>query len=119
MLSSGPTVLLVEYTPETRDCLSRHLQRKGFKPLIAVDGRAGVDAARTQTPDIILMDISLPILDGWEATRKLKAAPQTRAIPVIALTAHAMAGAREKALEAGCADDETKPVAFAPLLAKL
>jgi CheY-like chemotaxis protein len=116
---TGPTVLLVEDNPESRDGLSRHLQRKGYKTLIAVDGRAGVDVARAQTPDIILMDMSLPILDGWEATRKLKAAPQTRAIPVIALTAHAMAGDREKALEAGCDDYETKPVEFARLLAKI
>src|SRR5260370_15143511 len=116
---TGPTVLLVEDNPESRDGLSRHLQRKGYKTLIAVDGRAGVDVARAQTPDIILMDMSLPILDGWEATRKLKAAPQTRAIPVIALTAHAMAGDRDKALEAGSDAYTTQPLPFAPLLAKL
>jgi CheY-like chemotaxis protein len=114
-----PKVLLVEDSEESRDGLARHLRRKGYETLLAVDGRQAVDVARAEAPDLILMDMSLPILDGWEATRKLKAAPQTRGIPVIALTAHAMAGDREKALEAGCDDYDTKPVEFARLLAKI
>jgi CheY-like chemotaxis protein len=114
-----PTVLLIEDNEASREGLSRHLKRKGYKTLIAVDGREGVYLACAETPDIILMDLSLPILDGWEATRKLKATVQTRSIPIIALTAHAMAGDREKALEAGCDDYETKPVEFARLLAKI
>jgi CheY-like chemotaxis protein len=114
-----PKVLLVEDNEESRDALSRHLRRKGYEILLAVDGREGVELARAEAPDLILMDMSLPGLDGWEATRQLKAAPQTRSIPVIALTAHAMAGDREKALEAGCDDYDTKPVDFARLLAKI
>jgi CheY-like chemotaxis protein len=114
-----PKVLLVEDSEDSRDGLARHLRRKGYEVLVAVDGRQGVDVARAEAPDLILMDMSLPVLDGWEATRKLKAAPETRSIPVIALTAHAMAGDREKALEAGCDDYDTKPVEFARLLAKI
>jgi CheY-like chemotaxis protein len=114
-----PKVLLVEDNDESRDALSRHLRRKGYEPLLAVDGREGVELARTAAPDLILMDMSLPGLDGWEATRQLKAAPQTRGIPVIALTAQAMAGDREKALEAGCDDYDTKPVDFARLQARI
>jgi len=114
-----PKVLLVEDSEESRDGLARHLRRKGYETLIAVDGGQAVDVARAEAPDLILMDMSLPILDGWEATRKLKAAPETRGIPVIALTAHAMAGDREKALEAGCDDYDTKPVDFARLLVKI
>src|SRR5213592_1808227 len=114
-----PRLLLVEDNEENRDVLSRHLRRKGFEVLVAVDGQQGVEAARTGAPDLILMDMSLPGLDGWEATRQLKAAPQTRGIPVIALTAHAMAGDREKALEAGCDEYDTKPVEFARLLGKI
>ena len=114
-----PKVLVVEDNEENRDGLSRHLRRKGYETLLAVDGREGVDVARAEAPDLILMDMSLPGLDGWEATRILKAAPQTRGIPVIALTAHAMAGDREKALEVGCDDYDTKPVEFARLLAKI
>jgi two-component system, cell cycle response regulator DivK len=114
-----PRVLLVEDNEESRDGLARHLRRKGYEVLLAVDGRQGVDAARAEAPDLILMDMSLPVLDGWEATRQLKAAPQTRGIPVIALTAHAMAGDRERALEAGCDDYDTKPIEFPRLLAKI
>jgi CheY-like chemotaxis protein len=114
-----PKLLLVEDNEESRDGLSRHLRRKGYEVLVAVDGQQGMDMARAEAPDLILMDMSLPILDGWEATRRLKADPQTRGIPVIALTAHAMAGDREKALEAGCDEYDTKPVEFARLLAKI
>jgi CheY-like chemotaxis protein len=112
-------VLLVEDNEASRDGLSRHLRRKGYEVLCAVDGRQGVDVARAGAPDLILMDMSLPVLDGWEATRQLKAAPQTQGIPVIALTAHAMAGDRERALEAGCDDYDTKPIEFQRLLAKI
>jgi CheY-like chemotaxis protein len=112
-------VLVVEDSEESREGLARHLRRRGYETLLAVDGRQGVDVARAGSPDLILMDMSLPVLDGWEATRQLKAAPQTRGIPVIALTAHAMAGDREKALEAGCDDYDTKPVEFARLLVKI
>ena len=112
-------VLLVEDNEESRDGLSRHLRRKGYEVLLAVDGRQGVDVARAEAPDLILMDMSLPVLDGWEATRQLKAGAQTRGIPVIALTAHAMAGDRERALEAGCDDYDTKPIEFPRLLPKI
>ncbi len=112
-------LLLVEDNEESRDGLSRHLRRKGYEVLLALDGRQGVEMARVETPDLILMDMSLPVLDGWEATRQLKTAPETGGIPVIALTAHAMAGDREKALEAGCDDYDTKPVEFGRLLAKI
>src|SRR6478672_8152180 len=114
-----PKLLLVEDNEEGRDGLSRHLRRKGYEVLTAADGRQGVEAARTGAPDLVLMDMSLPVLDGWEATRQLKANPQTRHIPVIALTAHAMAGDREKALAAGCDEYDTKPVEFARLLGKI
>src|ERR687897_2247079 len=114
-----PRLLLVEDNEENRDGLSRHLRRKGFEVLVAVDGQQGVEAARSGAPDLILMDMSLPVLDGWEATRQLKADPATRHIPVIALTAHAMAGDRDRALQAGCDEYETKPVEFARLLGKI
>ena len=114
-----PKVLLVEDNEASRDGLSRHLKRKGYEVLTAVDGQQGVALARSELPDLILMDMSLPVLDGWEATRQLKAASETRAIPVVAVTAHAMAGDREKALEAGCDDYEAKPLEFAGLLAKM
>ena len=114
-----PKILLVEDNEESRDGLARRLRRKGYETLLAVDGREAVRMAGAEAPDLILMDMSLPGLDGWEATRQLKAAPQTRGIPVIALTAHAMAGDREKALEAGCDDYDTKPVEFARLLGKM
>lgn len=112
-------VLLIEDNEENRDALSRHLQRRGYEVVMAVDGRQGVAIARSEAPHLILMDMSLPVLDGWEATRQLKADPQTAPIPVIALTAHAMAGDRAKALEAGCDDYDTKPVDFPRLLGKI
>jgi CheY-like chemotaxis protein len=114
-----PKLLVIEDNEESRDGLSRHLRRRGFEVTVAVDGQQGIEAARAGVPDLILMDMSLPILDGWEATRQLKADPATRHIPVIALTAHAMAGDRERALHAGCDEYESKPVEFARLFAKI
>jgi CheY-like chemotaxis protein len=114
-----PKILLVEDNDMNRDMLSRRLERKGHQILIAVDGEQGVAMAQSEIPDLILMDMSLPILDGWEATRRLKATPETKAIPIIALTAHAMAGDREKCYEAGCDDYDIKPVEFARLLGKI
>lgn len=112
-------ILLIEDNEENREGLSRYLRRKGFELVLAADGQQGIAVARSESPDLILMDMSLPVLDGWEATRQLKAEPQMRAIPIIALTAHAMAGDRAKALEAGCDDYDTKPVEFTRLLAKI
>ncbi|MDR3691599.1 MAG: response regulator [Fimbriimonas sp.] len=112
-------ILLVEDNEMNRDMLSRRLERKGYEVILAVDGPNGVDVARAGLPDLILMDMSLPLLDGWEATRVLKAGQETRRIPVIALTAHAMSGDRDKALEAGCDDYDTKPVDLPRLLAKI
>ncbi len=114
-----PKILLVEDNEMNRDMLSRRLERKGYQVVLAVDGLSGVEAALTQAPDLVLMDMSLPVLDGWEATRRLKAAPTTRHIPVIALTAHAMSSDRGKALEAGCDDYDTKPVELPRLLGKI
>ena len=114
-----PKVLLVEDNEMNRDMLSRRLERRGYEVVIAVDGAEGVDKAGTEAPALILMDMSLPVVDGWDATRRIKAAPATRAIPVIALTAHAMSGDREKAVEAGCDDFDTKPVDLARLLGKI
>lgn len=114
-----PTILVVEDNEMNRDMLSRRLQRKGFTVSIAVNGAEGVAMAHTDTPDVILMDMSLPVLDGWEATRQLKAAPATAAIPIIALTAHAMSGDREKAVAAGCDDYDTKPIELPRLLGKI
>jgi CheY-like chemotaxis protein len=114
-----PKLLLVEDNEENRDGLSRHLKRKGFDVHVAVDGQQGVEMAQAIAPDLVVMDMSLPVLDGWEATRRLKADPATRHIPVIALTAHAMAGDREKALQAGCDEYDTKPIEFARLLGKI
>jgi len=102
-----------------RDMLSRRLQRRGYEVVIAVDGSQGLEMAQSETPDLILMDMSLQVLDGWEATRRLKAAPETSSIPIIALTAHAMSGDREKALEAGCDDYDTKPTELDRLLEKI
>ena len=114
-----PKVLLVEDNEMNRDMLSRRLIRRGFDVVLAVDGEQGVATAEKELPDIILMDMSLPVLDGWEATRRIKAADATRAIPVIALTAHAMAGDRDKAMAAGCDDYDTKPIDLARLLEKI
>ena len=114
-----PKVLVVEDNEMNRDMLSRRLQRRGYEVIVSVDGEDGVSKAQSDSPDIILMDMDLPILDGWAATRKLKASPETRSIPVIALTAHAMAGDREKAMEAGCDDYDTKPVEFSRLTEKM
>lgn len=112
-------ILLVEDNEMNRDMLGRRLQRRGYGVLIAVDGAEGVAMAQRNAPDLILMDMGLPGVDGWEATRRLKAAPETQAIPIIALTAHAMSGDREKAIEAGCDDYDTKPIEFSRLLAKI
>lgn len=114
-----PKILLVEDNEMNRDMLSRRLERRGYRVAIALDGEQGVSMAGSEAPDLILMDMSLPVLDGWEAARLLKAAPETRAIPIIALTAHAMVGDREKAIEAGCDDYDTKPVEFQRLLEKV
>jgi CheY-like chemotaxis protein len=114
-----PKILLVEDNEMNRDMLSRRLERRGYQVVIAVDGEQGVAMARSEAPDLTLMDMSLPVLDGWEAARRLKAAPETQAIPIIALTAHAMVGDREKAIAAGCDDYDTKPVEFQRLLEKI
>jgi two-component system cell cycle response regulator DivK len=112
-------VLLVEDNEMNRDMLSRRLTRRGFEVLIAVDGEQGVRLAKSEMPDLILMDMSLPVLDGWGATRQIKADASTQSIPLIALTAHAMAGDRDKALEAGCDDYDTKPIELPRLLDKM
>jgi two-component system cell cycle response regulator DivK len=114
-----PRLLYVEDNEMNRDMLSRRLQRRGFEVLIAEDGEQGVTLAAAEKPDLILMDMSLPVLDGWEATRRIKAAPDTRRIPIIGLTAHAMATDRDKCLEAGCDDYDTKPVELGRLLEKI
>jgi CheY-like chemotaxis protein len=111
-------ILLVEDNEMNRDMLSRRLIRRGFDVVIAVDGAQGVDMAVSESPDLILLDMSLPVMNGWDAARKLKADSGTSSIPIIALTAHAMGGDREKALEAGCDEYETKPVEFKRLLEK-
>ena len=112
-------ILLIEDNAMNRDMLSRRLTRKGYEVVIAIDGQQGIEMARSETPDLILMDMSLPVVDGWEATRQLKSAPETQSIPVIALTAHAMAGDREKAVEAGCNDYDIKPIELPRLLEKI
>jgi CheY-like chemotaxis protein len=114
-----PKILLVEDNEMNRDMLSRRLERRGYQVVIAVDGAQGVALARSERPHLILMDMDLPVLDGWEATRQLKAAPETQSIPIIALTAHAMSGDREKAIEAGCDDYDSKPVDLPRLLSKI
>ena len=116
---AGKIVLLVEDNELNRDMLSRRLERKGYEILMATDGEQGVQMAGSAKPDVILMDMSLPLTDGWEATRRLKTDPATRHIPVIGLSAHAMAGDREKAMEAGCDDYETKPVDLPRLISKI
>lgn len=113
------TILLVEDNEMNRDMLSRRLEKKGYAVIMAVDGREGIAFAEKHKPDLILMDMSLPEVDGWEATRHIKSNSETKSIPLIALTAHAMAGDKEKALEAGCDDYDTKPVDFARLLEKI
>jgi CheY-like chemotaxis protein len=112
-------LLLVEDNEYNRDMLVRRLNKKGFEVVVAVDGAEGVAKARTEKPDLILMDMHLPVLDGWEATKQLKDAEETRNIPIIALTADAMAGDREKAMEAGCDDYDTKPIELPRLLEKI
>ena len=112
-------ILIVEDNEMNRDMLSRRLERKGYTVSIAVDGQEGFAKAQADQPDLILMDMSLPVIDGWEATRRVKAAPETKHIPVIALTAHAMASDEQKAREAGCDDFDTKPIDLARLLEKM
>ena len=112
-------VLLVEDNEMNRDMLSRRLMRRGFEVVFAMDGKEGVDTARREKPDIILMDLSLPVMDGWEATRRVKSDDATRSVPVIGLTARAMIGDREKAMEAGCDDYDTKPVELDRLIGKI
>ena len=112
-------ILVVEDNEMNRDMLTRRLQRSGYEVVIALDGAQGLAMAQSESPALILMDISLPVLDGWEATRRLKMAPETKSIPVIALTAHAMSGDRERCIEAGCDDFDTKPVEIARLVGKI
>jgi two-component system cell cycle response regulator DivK len=112
-------ILLVEDNEMNRDMLSRRLERRGYEVVIAVDGQQGVELAQSTTPDLILMDMSLPVIDGWEATRQLKSMDRMKTVPIIALTAHAMSGDREKALEAGCNDYDTKPIELPRLLGKI
>jgi CheY-like chemotaxis protein len=112
-------ILLVEDNEMNRDMLSRRLQRRGYLVVLAVDGQNGVEMAQTEAPDLVVMDMSLQVLDGWEASRRLKSDPSTKHIPIIALTAHAMSGDRARALEAGCDDYDTKPVELPRLLGKI
>ncbi|KAM3098615.1 response regulator [Phormidesmis sp. 146-12] len=114
-----PKILLVEDNEINRDMLSRRLSRRGFEVVSAIDGEQGIKVAQAELPDLILMDMSLPVLDGWEATRQIKSVTATQQIPIIALTAHAMSGDREKCLEAGCDDYDTKPVELPRLLEKI
>jgi CheY-like chemotaxis protein len=112
-------ILLVEDNEMNRDMLSRRLLRRGYEVVLAEDGARGVELARSEAPDLVLMDMSLPVIDGWEATRRLRSDPACAKVPIIALTAHAMAGDREKALEAGCDDYDTKPIELPRLLGKI
>jgi CheY-like chemotaxis protein len=114
-----PRILLIEDNPLSRDMLSRRLEKRGYQILTAADGTDGIAVAASERPDVILMDISLPGLDGWETTRELRSRLDTRAIPVIALTAHALAGDRERSFEAGCDEHETKPIELSNLLQKI
>jgi two-component system cell cycle response regulator DivK len=111
-----PRILVVEDNEDNRDSLSRRLERRGFEVLLATDGRRGVEMAAAEKPDLILMDMNMPEMDGWEATRKIKSSPDAADVPVIALTAHAMTGDRERALESGCSDYHTKPIEFSKLI---
>jgi len=115
-MQTSPTILVVEDNEWSRDLLARWLLRRGYHVMLAVDGREGISKAKYLSPDLIIMDLSLPEIDGWEATRRLKADPSTREIPIVALTAHAMASDRQKAMSAGCDDYHTKPVDFDSLL---
>ena len=112
-------ILYVEDNDDNAYMLKRRLRREGYEVVVATDGAKGVEMARTRQPSLILMDLSLPVLDGWEATRRVKAAPETRHVPIIALSAHAMEGDRENAIAAGCNDYDTKPIHFARLLTKI
>jgi CheY-like chemotaxis protein len=114
-----PKILIVEDNEENLDALSRRLQRRGYAVVAAADGQAGLAVAQSEKPDLILMDMNMPELDGWEATRQIKAIEELRDVPVLALTAHALAGDRERALAAGCTDYHTKPVDFPKLLAQI
>ena len=114
-----PRILVVEDNAENLDSLARRLERRGFEVLLAADGKIGVATAKAEKPDLILMDMNMPEVDGWEATRQIKADPGLAAVPVIALTAHAMSGDKERALEAGCTDYHTKPIEFPKLLAQI
>lgn len=111
-----PSILVIEDNEWSRDMLARRLSRRGYQVMLAADGKRGMALAQTQSPDLIVMDMSLPEIDGWEATRRLKADPATRAIPIVALTAHAMASDRQKAMDAGCDEYYTKPVDFESLV---
>mgnify|MGYP003703099363 FL=1 len=112
-------ILLVEDNEMNRDMLARRLERKGYEVVIAIDGQEAVRMAQSLTPDLILMDIRLPVMDGWEAMRRIKTMPETQSIPIIALTAHAMAGDMEKCMDAGCDDYDTKPIDLSRLLEKM
>jgi two-component system cell cycle response regulator DivK len=114
-----PKILLIEDNEQNRDALSRRLQRQGYDVIMAFDGKQGIALAQAELPDLVLMDLNLPDVDGWEATRQLKAAPETSAIPVMAMTAHAIAGDQERALQAGCDDYHAKPVEFPRLLTQI
>lgn len=114
-----PTIMVVEDNELSRDALARRLERRGYRVVLAVDGECAIEMGRTELPDIVLMDLGLPRIDGWEATRRLKADPATRHIPIIVLSAHAMTNDRDKALQAGGDDFDTKPVRFQPLLEKI
>jgi CheY-like chemotaxis protein len=114
-----PKILMIEDNEQNRDALSRRLQRHGYDVITAIDGRQGITTAQAEIPDLILMDLNLPDVDGWEATRLLKEAPETRAIPIMAMTAHAIAGDEERALQAGCDDYHAKPVEFQRLLTQI
>ena len=114
-----PKILLVEDSDMNRDMLSRRLIRRGYEVVLATNGQEGLAIAKSSSPDLILMDLSLPTLDGWEATRQIKSSVSTAAIPIIALTAHAMSGDKEQALAVGCDDYDTKPIEFERLLEKI